>query len=117
HNAVLANATAKPLLNPFSFPFVAYLKLSGKVLFWGRDHAGNKQTVTIQRRIGGRGTWKTVASITSNTNGIFTAKLPFGATTTWFLRAVDASGNSQAFSLKVPLNENMNVTPFPAGGG
>jgi hypothetical protein len=115
---VLANATSKPLLNPFTFPFVAYLKAGGKALIWGRDTTSNQQTLTIQRRIGAHGTWKTVGTIASNNWGIFTATLPIHAINTWFLRAsAPGSGSSQAFALKVPTNENMNVTPFPAGGG
>jgi hypothetical protein len=58
-----------------------------------------------------------VGTITSNDHGIFQATLPLGATSSWTLRAVaPGSGEALAFALKVPLNENMRATPFPAGG-
>ena len=114
HSTVLANAEAKPLLTAFRFPLVAYLKSGGKVKIWGRDATSDQQDVAIQRRVGAGGTWKTVATITSNSYGIFQATLPLYALSTWWLRAVaPGSGNSLAFALKVPLNENMHVNPFP----
>lgn len=111
----LATAKAKPLLTPFRFPFVAYIKSSGKVLIWGKVTTNDVQNVAIQEKSGK--TWKTVGTITSNGYGIFTATLPLHASKTWTLRAsAPGSGNSGSFSLTVPSDENMNVTPFPAGG-
>jgi len=113
----VSNATAKPLLTPFRFPFVAYLKSGGKVKIWGRDATSDLQNVTIQRRIGTSGTWKTVATITSNGYGIFQATPFLGATSKWFLRAsAPGSGTSLVFSLTVPSNENLIVNPFPLSG-
>ncbi len=115
-STVLANAQPKPLLTPFSFPFVAYLKSHGKVQIWGRDTTSDVQDVAIQEKIGGK-PWKTVAMITSNSNGIFEATVSIGAKSTYSMRAVaPGSGNSASFALKVPKNENMSVVPFPAGG-
>jgi hypothetical protein len=109
----LADAQAKPLLAPFSFPFVAYLKRHGRVDIWGRDTTSDRQDVTIQERI--RGRWRTAASVTSNRYGIFQATLPLGAKSSYWVRAsAPGSGNSSSFSLRVPDNENLTVTPFPA---
>jgi hypothetical protein len=110
----LITAKPKPLLTTFRFPFVAYLRANGRVFIWGRDRASTQQNITIQRRIG-TGAWKTVATITSNSYGVFTSTLKLGATAAWYLRAVDASGSSPQFSLTVPPNENMYVTPFTSG--
>jgi hypothetical protein len=114
--ASVADALQKPLLTPFRFPFVAYLKPHGKVMIWGRDTTSDVQAVTIQEQIRGGGVWRTVATVTSNSDGIFQATLPLGAKYSYSLRAsAPGSGNSRAFSLSVPRNENMNVTPFPSG--
>lgn len=114
HASSLANAVAKPLLTPFRFPFVAYLKAHGTVQIWGRDVTSDSQVVTIQERRGGSGKWTTAATVTANSYGIFKATLPLRVDFTYSLRAsAPGSGNSAAFSLTVPRNENMNVTPFP----
>ena len=111
----LANAVAKPYLTPFRFPFVAYIKTGGKVAIWGRDATSDKQTVTIDRKAGSA--WKTVATITSNSHGIFQATLSLGAVKTWSMRAsAPGSGTSMSFSLRPPSNENMTVNPFPLSG-
>jgi|SRR5579862_242285 len=116
YSASLSLASAKTLLIPFRFPFVAYLKSGGKVQVWGRDTTSNAQTVTIQEKIGKKA-WKTVATITTNSYGIFQALLPLHALSAYSLQAVaPGSGTSATFSLTVPSNENMKVTPFPAGG-
>ena len=117
NSASLADATQKTLYTPFRFPIVAYLKSGGKVKIWGRDATSDQQDVTIQRRVGGGGTWKTVGTITSNNHGIFQATLPLHALSTWFIRGVaPGSGDSLAFALKVPSNENLHVNPFPMSG-
>src|SRR5262249_43523793 len=107
----LSGAVAKPLLAPYTFPFVAYLKSGGKVQMWGRDPHSDLQNVTIQRKSGT--SWKTVGTIMSNTYGIFQAKLSIHALATWQLRATVQGVNSATFSLTVPSNENMRVVPFP----
>jgi hypothetical protein len=102
HAKSLANAKAKPVRTAFRFPFVAYLG-RGSVTVWGRDATSNKQVVTIQRRVGTHGNWRTVARIRSNSAGIFRAKLKLGATEKDWLRATaPGSGNSLGFSLNPP---------------
>jgi hypothetical protein len=108
----LSHAVAKPLLLPFHFPLVAYLKSGGKVLIWGRDPNGDQQTVTIDMKPGSKA-WKTVATITSNNYGIFTATLSLKALATYKIRAEASGMTSGIFALKVPSNENMSVIPFP----
>jgi Cellulase (glycosyl hydrolase family 5) len=102
HSKSLANARAKPVRTAFRFPFVAYLGL-GTVSVWGRDATSDKRLVTIQRRHGSRGHWRTVARIRSNRSGIFKAKLRLSATKKDQLRArASHSGYSLAFSLTRP---------------
>jgi hypothetical protein len=109
----LADASAKPLLAPFELPFVAYLKPGGKVQVWGRDATSDQQDVTIDMKVGGR--WTTVATITSNGYGIFQATLAVHALGSYSMRASANGVTSAVFSLKVPANENLTVTPFPLG--
>jgi hypothetical protein len=112
----LADAVAKPLLQPFRFPFVAYLKPNGKVQVWGRDTTSDVRKVAIQRQSRVGGPWTTVADITSNSQGIFAATLPRGLDYSDSLRAsAEGSGTSLPFALLAPYNENIDVTPFPRG--
>jgi hypothetical protein len=102
HAKSLAQARAKPVRTAFRFPFVAYLG-RGAVSVWGRDATSNKRLVTIQRRAGTSGHWRTVARIRSNGSGIFQAKLRLAATKNDWLRAsAGGSGVSLAFSLARP---------------
>ena len=102
HSASLATARAKPGLTAFRFPFVAYLQKKS-VSIWGRDATSDRETVTVQLRHGKGGRWRTVALVTSNTNGIFLAKLRLKATKKDWLRAVvPGSDTSLAFSLTRP---------------
>ena len=102
HATSLAHARAKPVRTAFRFPFVAYLH-RGRVRVWGRDATSDRRLVTIQRRVGARGHWRTVARIRSNGSGIFRATLKPGATKKDWLRAVArGSGSSLAFSLRRP---------------
>jgi hypothetical protein len=114
NSSSLSSAVAKPLLQPFAFPFVAYRKSGGKVQVWGRDTTSDKQDVTIEMKVGSK--WKNVATVTSNSYGIFQATLNAHALAKYSMRAfAPGSGLSATFALTVPSNENMNVTPFPAG--
>jgi hypothetical protein len=103
HAESIEDARPKPVLTAFRFPFVAYLGKKKTVSVWGRDATSDQETVTIQFRHGKSGSWRRVAVISSNANGIFKAKLKLKATKKDWLRAsVTGSDNSLAFSLKVP---------------
>jgi hypothetical protein len=98
----LESAQPKPVLTAFRFPFVAYLHRS-TVSVWGRDATSDRQRVTIQRRHGKSGSWRTVAYVVANSNGIYRATLKLKASKKDFLRATaPGSGKSLAFSLTVP---------------
>jgi hypothetical protein len=107
YSASLADARAKPSLTAFRFPFVAYLQKK-TVTIWGRDATSDKEVVTIQRRHGKSGRWRTVAHVTSNSSGVFLAKLKLKATKKDWLRAsAVGSGLSLAFSLTRPKDPNI----------
>jgi hypothetical protein len=102
HTSSLTNARAKPMRTSFRFPFVAYQE-HGAVSVWGRDATSAKTVVTIQRRRGGRGRWRSVARIRTNGYGIFLAKLRLHASTRdWLHATAPESGTSLAFSLERP---------------
>jgi hypothetical protein len=106
HSSTLG-ARPKKLLTAFRFPFVAYRGASS-VGVWGRDASSDKERVTIQLRNGASGSWRTVAYVVSNSNGVFRANLKLHAAKRDWLRAVAAgSGNSLAFSLTVPHYPNI----------
>jgi hypothetical protein len=111
NSASLSGAKKKSLLAPFHMPFVAYLKSGGKVQVWGRDATSNTQPVEIDMKVGGK--WKQVATITSNSYGIFQATLSVHALAKYSMRASAGGVTSATFSLTKPSNENMHVTPFP----
>jgi hypothetical protein len=68
----------------------------------------DREVVTVQRRHGKRGAWRTVALIRSNPSGIFKANLKLKATKSDWLRAsATGSGKSLAFSLTVPHQSNI----------
>ena len=92
-------ARPKPMRTAFRFPFVAYRHRS-TVSVWGRDATSDKELVTVQRRHGKKGAWRTVAHVRSNGFGIFKATVKLKASEGDWLRAnAPGSGTSLAFSL------------------
>jgi hypothetical protein len=107
HAASLENARPKPVRTAFRFPFVAYLQ-KRSVSIWGRVATSDKEVVTVQRRHGSAGAWRTVALVQSNRYGIFEASLKLAASKKDWLRATaPGSGTSLAFSLPVPHAPNI----------
>jgi hypothetical protein len=98
----LDDARAKPVRTAFRFPFVSYLHKK-TVSVWGRVATSDKELVTVQRRHGKSGRWRTVARVRSNRYGIFKANLKLKATKKDWLRGIAVgSGTSLPFSLTVP---------------
>jgi len=113
--APLVSARAKPTLTAFRFPFVAYLRKGG-VFVWGRTPGDAPGKVTIQQRNGTRGGWRTVATISTDANGLFARVLPIRAAATSWLRAHGAGRLPAAlpFSLTEPPDRPINA--FGGGG-
>ena len=107
HASSLDEARPKPVLTAFRFPFVAYLGRR-TVRVWGRDATSDREPVTVRFRRGKHGSWRTVATVVANSNGIFEATLRLKATRKDWLGAVaPGSGNSLPFSLTVPHHPNI----------
>ena len=99
HSSSLDHARAKPVRTAFRFPFVAY-RHGSTVSVWGRDATSDRELVTVQRRHGKNGRWRTVARVRSNGYGIFKAGLKLRASQNdWLRAAASGSGKSLAFSL------------------
>jgi hypothetical protein len=99
HASSVARARPKPVRTAFRFPFVAYRHRSS-VSVWGRDATSDQELVTLQRRHGKKGAWRTVARVRSNGSGIFRASIRLRTSTGDWLRAIaPGSGKSLAFSL------------------
>lgn len=102
----------KPAASAFRFPFVAYTAQRRHVLVWGRTPAGVPSRVQVQWLEGTR--WRTLATLNTDSNGIFTASplLPRNASPKDAkLRAMQSGGiASPAFSLSRP--QDIQVTPF-----
>jgi cellulase (glycosyl hydrolase family 5) len=99
HASSVARARPKPVRIAFRFPFVAYRHRSS-VSVWGRDATSDQELVTLQRRHGKKGSWRTVARVRSNGSGIFRAGVRLRTSTGDWMRAIaPGSGKSLAFSL------------------
>jgi hypothetical protein len=105
-----ANGRAKPYLEGFRFPVVAFPRAHGFYV-WGRTPAGSPGAVVVQRRTGGG--WRRVATLRANAAGIF-QKTFRGARTGWVRARLVAGGEtSLAFSLaSVP---DRTYVPFGLG--
>jgi hypothetical protein len=105
------HVTAKPSLQAFRFPFVAYAR-NGHVKIWGRTPSSKSISVSIQRHASsGWKSWK--GPFTAGAGGIFqktySSPLKRGK-----LRAVVSAEASRAFSLVRPPDKT--VIPFGCGG-
>jgi hypothetical protein len=99
HASSVDQARPKPVRTAFRFPFVGY-RHGSSISVWGRDATSDKELVTVQRRHGKKGRWRTVARIRSNGYGIFRATIKLKSSKTDWLRAsAQGSGTSLAFSL------------------
>ena len=70
--ATIAKDKPKLILTAFRFPFVAYAR-KGRIFVWGRTPWGKPGRVTVLQSSHGR--WKHRASLTANSNGIFSGTI------------------------------------------
>ncbi|MDX6513210.1 MAG: hypothetical protein QOE36_2714 [Gaiellaceae bacterium] len=97
--ATFTNDVAKPALNAFRFPFVAYPTKAG-VFVWGRTPSGKPAIVTIERKSGTA--WSTTATLKTDQYGVFAAVLPTAPT--GVLRARNPSTTSPEFTVAPPTD-------------
>ncbi len=106
----LADATPKPALAAFRFPFVALVD-SDRVNVWGRAPGGRAVRVVVERRASGR--WARVVALKTDAGGIFQRRLRRRPATAYRARIVGPSGaRSVSFSLKRAVDRRYN----PFGG-
>jgi hypothetical protein len=100
----VARQKAKPTLQAFRFPFVAF-PAGGRVSVWGRTPDSAAHTVVVEQRGSG---WRAVGTLHANANGIFTGVLR--ASGKGPLRATIGTDASRAFALTAPPDRFVN--PF-----
>jgi hypothetical protein len=93
-----AEQQPKPILNAFRFPFVAFPKSNG-LLVWGRTSSYSGGKVTIQAKQGGK--WKTLKVLRADSNGMFstTLKSHYGRNKKGAVRARFGGQNSVPFPM------------------
>jgi hypothetical protein len=107
----LAADRPKPALEAFRFPFVAFRR-SGGILVWGRTPAGVPEKVIVEGRTG-RG-WRRLARIATNAHGILERHLPAFSGSALRARIDGTDQRTLAFSL-TPTRDRV-VFPFGCGG-
>jgi hypothetical protein len=103
-----AAGRAKPIVQAFRFPFVAFATRSS-IAVWGRVPGGRAARVSIQWAPNGAG-WKRVTTVSADVNGIFQGNVPSRASGRLRAKVAGTSDASAAFSLTVPLDHFYN--PF-----
>jgi len=101
------NWKPKPALTAFRFPFVA-LRKTKSVYVWGRTPGSQVATAVVERRSGGA--WKPVASVKTNSAGVFSKTLTLSLPSSASMRARITDASSIAFPLKLPRDTFVN--PF-----
>ena len=106
--ATIAQDAAKPTLTAFRFPFVAFPRPKG-TLVWGRTPRSDARSVVIEQQVGSA--WRRLTTLRSDRYGIFHAVLPLRATDGYLrARLGDGSARSLPFGLKAVPDER--VSPF-----
>lgn len=106
----LADQQPKPLLAAFRFPFVAFPKDNG-LLVWGRTSAYKGGKVAIEAKQGGK--WRRLKVIRADSHGMFSATLKssYGANRKGNVRAVYFGESSVPF----PMNPVGDFAHLPFG--
>jgi hypothetical protein len=103
----LAASKAKPILNAFEFPFVAYPQGS-KVTVWGRTPGGIVQPVAIEQHVASG--WRRLSVLQPNSVGIFRASVNPAGTGDLRARLTTGGQASIPYSLTEPPDRFFN--PF-----
>jgi hypothetical protein len=107
----LENQQPKPILAAYRFPFVAFPKSNG-LLVWGRTSAWKGGRVAIQVKVGGK--WRTLKVLRADSHGMFSATLKsdYGANEKGDVKAVYSGESSVPF----PMNPVGDFVHPPFGG-
>jgi hypothetical protein len=97
--ATYALTRAKPALTAFRFPFVA-LRSGSRTLVWGRTPGSIAARVAVEQRTGR--TWRPVATLTTSSHGIFTARVQAKPVGSFRGRVLGRGDVSLAFAAKPP---------------
>jgi Cellulase (glycosyl hydrolase family 5) len=98
----------KPSFRAFRFPFVAFSRDSG-ILVWGRTPWSKAGTVIVEQRSGQ--TWKRLGSLRTNPRGVFSTRYRSRGTGPLRARLLGSPGDTSVpFSLKEP--PDLVVRPF-----
>ncbi|MBN8868940.1 MAG: hypothetical protein J0H66_03560 [Solirubrobacterales bacterium] len=91
---------AKPILQAFRFPFVAFGKGKKAIFVWGRNPQAQRGWVSIQRFRHGR--WQKLKPVMADSGGLFrrVIRVPAGSNRAGTVRAVFRGQVSVPFSLK-----------------
>ena len=98
----------KSATRAFRFPFVAF-KRTGGVYVWGIRPWGTSGDVVIQRKT--RSGWKSVKTLSTNANGIFSKRFSLSITKSGTLRAKTSTRASAGFALTAPKLRR-HIFPF-----
>lgn len=111
-----ASNRPKPAFTVFRFPFVAYPRSKG-VLVWGRTPTSKSGTVVIEQR--GSSGWRRVGVVQADMVGIFTGDLQASGKGPLRARFTGAKATSLPFSLVEPPDHPYQLfgAPLPATGG
>jgi hypothetical protein len=98
---------AKPYLQGFRFPFVAFPRGHG-IYVWGRTPTSERERVLVQQRTASR--WKTLALVTSNGYGIF--QRTFASGRKGYVRARVAGTTDVSLPFSLAAVPDQMFTPF-----
>jgi hypothetical protein len=94
-----ADGTPKLTLRAFAFPFIASVSRKGGYA-WGRVPVSHSVKVFVQHQRGGR--WRTVKSVRTGRDGVFTAKFPARGNGTYRAQVAHGQLSLPYFSAKIP---------------
>ncbi len=98
---------AKPSLQAFRFPFVAF-RSGRRVYVWGRTPTSKPARVIVQQRVGRR--WKRLGRLRANRYGIFSRRIRTSRRGKLRARMAKSGEGSISFSLRRP--PDLPVNPF-----
>jgi hypothetical protein len=119
--SAMISGQAKPTLETFRFPFVAYPDTTG-ITYWGRTPSGAPGTVAIQQQLAGGG-WSELGVATSDADGIFQGRFDTSSSLPVRAELTSTGEDGVPFSLAAVPDQfflsfgTWQFEPSPASGG